>query len=163
MRHGRAARRQVGWGTGQSRGFTLVEVLTVVAIIATLAGIAVPAYFRTVDRARIDASIGEIYQMQKDISMYRIDEGRLPDALADLGRGVLLDPWGRPYQYLNFDNVNGKGSMRKDRFLVPINSDYDLYSMGGDGRSTTTLTATDSRDDIIRAGDGAFVGLASEY
>jgi general secretion pathway protein G len=53
--------------------------------------------------------------------------------------------------------------MRKDRFLVPINTDYDLYSMGKDGRSSPPLTAKASRDDIIRANDGAYIGLASNY
>jgi general secretion pathway protein G len=53
--------------------------------------------------------------------------------------------------------------MRRDRFLVPINSDYDLYSMGADGRTATPLTASMSRDDIVRAGDGSFIGPASGY
>ncbi len=52
---------------------------------------------------------------------------------------------------------------RKDRFLHPINSDYDLYSMGKDGRTTEALTAKMSHDDIIRANDGGFVGLASQF
>jgi general secretion pathway protein G len=55
------------------------------------------------------------------------------------------------------------GKVRKDRFLVPINSTYDLYSMGADGRSVGPLTAAMSRDDIIRANDGAYVGLAEGY
>ena len=53
--------------------------------------------------------------------------------------------------------------MRKDRFLVPINSCYDLYSMGKDGQSVPPLTAKASWDDIVRANDGAFVGLAWQY
>jgi general secretion pathway protein G len=56
-----------------------------------------------------------------------------------------------------------EGKMRKDRFLVPLNSDYDLYSMGKDGDSRPPLTAQMSRDDIVRASDGAFVGLASDF
>ncbi len=52
---------------------------------------------------------------------------------------------------------------RKDRFLVPINSDYDLYSKGKDGESKAPLSPKVSHDDIIRANDGAFVGLASEF
>ena len=163
MRDGYDTRNRVGWGKDQCRGFTIVELMTVLAIVATLSSIAIPAYLGTIDRARIGVSIGELYQIQNDIRMFQMDEGRFPDALTDLGRGVLLDPWGNPYQYLNFANVIGTGKMRKDRFLVPINSDYDLYSMGGDGRSTPALTAKHSRDDIIRAGDGTFVGLASEY
>lgn len=46
---------------------------------------------------------------------------------------------------------------------MPINSDYDLYSKGKDGKSQKPLTAAASRDDIVRAGNGAFVGLASDY
>ncbi|HNS56268.1 MAG TPA: hypothetical protein PKO34_04360, partial [Smithellaceae bacterium] len=55
------------------------------------------------------------------------------------------------------------GSARKDRFLVPVNSDFDLYSMGPDGVSTLALTAKNSRDDIIRANDGAYIGTAAGY
>ncbi len=56
-----------------------------------------------------------------------------------------------------------RGRPRKDRFLHPINSDYDLYSMGKDGESVEPLTAQKSHDDIIRANDGSFVGLAVEF
>jgi general secretion pathway protein G len=87
----------------------------------------------------------------------------LPLSLADVGMGNLLDPYGNPYEYLNFATAKGKGSFRKDRFLVPINSDYDLYSKGQDGDSVAPLTAAKSRDDIIRANDGGFIGLASQY
>ena len=52
---------------------------------------------------------------------------------------------------------------RKDRFLVPINSDYDLYSKGADGESVAPLTAAKSQDDIVRANDGEYLGLASRY
>jgi general secretion pathway protein G len=46
---------------------------------------------------------------------------------------------------------------------VPINSDFDLYSLGKDGKSAGPLTALASRDDVILANDGRFVGLASDY
>lgn len=57
----------------------------------------------------------------------------------------------------------GIGGARKDRFLVPINSDFDLYSMGKDGQSVGPLTAQKSHDDIIRASDGGFYGLAANF
>ena len=57
----------------------------------------------------------------------------------------------------------GKGKLRKDKNLVPINSDYDFYSMGSDGKSFPPLTANDSRDDIVRGRNGAYFGPASEY
>ncbi len=56
-----------------------------------------------------------------------------------------------------------QGLMRRDRNLVPLNSRFDLYSMGKDGESRPPITAQVSWDDIIRANDGSFVGLASNY
>jgi general secretion pathway protein G len=46
---------------------------------------------------------------------------------------------------------------------VPLNSDYDLYSSGPDGESRSPLTAAPSRDDIVRANNGGYIGLAGEY
>jgi len=65
----------------------------------------------------------------------------------------------------NSGNAGGGPSAkpRKDRFLVPINSDYDLYSMGPDGQSNEPLTVPVSKDDIIRASDGAYVGVADNF
>jgi general secretion pathway protein G len=57
----------------------------------------------------------------------------------------------------------GSGNPRKDHFLHPINSDFDLYSMGKDGDSVAPLTAQKSRDDIIRANDGGYYGVASNF
>jgi general secretion pathway protein G len=55
------------------------------------------------------------------------------------------------------------GQPRKDRFLVPINTDFDLYSVGRDGESVPSLNAVKSRDDVVRAANGAFIGLASRF
>ncbi len=52
---------------------------------------------------------------------------------------------------------------RRDRFLVPINTYYDLYSVGKDGASVAPLTAGPSKDDIVRANDGGFIGLGRLY
>jgi general secretion pathway protein G len=59
--------------------------------------------------------------------------------------------------------MKGNGKARKDKFLVPINSDYDLYSDGQDGQSASPLTAKASQDDIVRAANGRYVGLASQF
>ena len=86
---------------------------------------------------------------------------RQPDSLDELPGEALADPWGRPSQYLRIagNNTPGlRGRLRKDRNLVPINSDYDLYSFGEDGDSRPPLTARPSRDDRVRAADGSFVG-----
>ena len=63
----------------------------------------------------------------------------------------------------NGNGGNGKGKLRRDRNMNPINSDYDLYSMGKDGETSTQLNSTKGKDDIIRALNGEFVGLASDF
>ena len=45
----------------------------------------------------------------------------------------------------------------------PLNTDFDLYSLGPDGESALALPAAPSRDDVVRAGDGAYIGLAVNY
>lgn len=146
------------------RGFTLIEMLITVAMLITLAAIGYPIYQSYLDRARNTAAISDISVLQLKIKVYEEDGGKIPDDLSDLGWNQ-PDPWGNPYQYLNFANAgpSWKGKARKDRFLVPLNSTYDLYSSGKDGQSKPPLTAKTSHDDIIRANDGAFVGLASMF
>lgn len=154
------------------RGFTLVEVLLVAVMIATLSGIALPLYAQAVDAARLTRAIGDIRAMANEIMAFQILNGDLPDTLDEVGYGAHRDPYGNPYQYLNFGSGpgggpggggGGMGEARKDKFLVPINSRYDLYSWGKDGVSQAPLTAPQSRDDIIMANDGGFVGLAEDY
>lgn len=145
-------------------GLTMVELVVVAAIVGTLALIGIPAYSRARDSASNIRAIADISVLQKEILVYAALNGeRLPNSLDDLGRGTFRDPWNNPYEYLNFATVKGKGAVRKDRFVVPLNSTFDLYSKGKDGKSKPPLTAKESQDDIVRANDGAFIGLASEY
>ena len=146
---------------GCCRGVTLIELLIVVAMIGTLAAIGIPVYGNAIEKARVTKAIADIRALSTEIGEYQLFNGSLPLSLADIGRANFLDPYGNPYEYLNFSA--GLGQARKDRFLVPLNSDYDLYSKGQDGESVSPLTAAKSRDDIIRANDGGYIGLASEY
>ncbi len=147
----------------RQNGFTLIELLVVIAIILTLAAIAIPNMLAALNSARIARAVGDLHTIGSEVQVYDAMNGKYPDSLNDIGYGDRLDPWGSPYCYLNFANATGKGQMRKDRFLVPINSNFDLYSMGPDRASTAPLTAQNSRDDIIWANDGSFVGPASQY
>lgn len=153
-------------------GFTMIEMLIVMAIIGTLLAIALPMLRSALDTARVARAIGDIGALQTDIASFEAGGEGLPETLADIGRGTLTDPWGRPYQYLNFHIEEGGGKKgkgpppqgaRKDRFLVPINSTYDLYSVGKDGKTVAALTAKASKDDVVRANDGGFIGLAIKY
>jgi len=52
---------------------------------------------------------------------------------------------------------------RRDGYLFPLNTDYDLFSLGPDGRTTTAISGNNALDDVIRANDGGFFGAASNY
>ena len=139
--------------------------MIVTAIIATLSAIAIPNLIRYRERALVARAISEVKQISTEIILFQIDTGDLPLSLAAIGLNTLLDPWKNPYKYLNFETVKGKGngSFRKDHNLVPVNSDFDMYSMGPDGKSQSPFTAKASRDDIVRANDGQYVGSVSNY
>ena len=147
-------------------GLTLIELLVTVAIVGLLAAISINVYANALEKSKVTRAIAEIRGIEKSISDHEVNS-ELPESLDDIGWGNRLDPWGNPYQYVKFQtNAQGKvipGQARKDRFLVPLNSTYDLYSMGADGDSKGPLTAKASRDDVLRAGDGSFVGLASDF
>jgi general secretion pathway protein G len=115
------------------------------------------------DRSRTNKAIGDMGQIQLRISQFDLAQGRLPTSLAEIGQDGLLDPWGNGYVYLDMTGLRSRGAVRKDRRLVPINSDYDLYSKGKDGQSRAPLTAPVSTDDIIRAGNGSFIGKAEDF
>lgn len=147
----------------RKKGFTLAELLLALAVVGVLAAIAFPSYSKYIERMKISTAISDIVQIEVQIERFKTVNGGLPASLAELQGVPPLDPWDNPYQYLNFEGVKGKGKMRKDKNMVPVNSDYDLYSRGKDGRSVEPFTAKASRDDVVRANNGGFVGLAADY
>ncbi|MDX1376711.1 MAG: type II secretion system major pseudopilin GspG [Burkholderiales bacterium] len=128
-RNNHTARRAV------SRGFTLLELLVVVAIIGLLIGFVAPRYFGQIGKSEVTAARAQIDALGKALDHYRLDTGRYPSteqglaALLErpqnepkwngpyLRKSVPLDPWGRPYQYRS---PGEKG-------------DFDLLSLGKDG------------------------------
>ena len=149
-------------------GFTLIEVAIGVLIVGILTVIAVPAYQNYMTRNKETTAISDIKVIEIRIKAFSLENGDVPPPdLASLNAGSslpLLDPWGNPYVYLKiFGSPGNLPQARRDHNLVPINSDFDLYSMGPDGDSMKPLTGLRSRDDIIRANDGAFIGKASTY
>jgi general secretion pathway protein G len=161
----RRSPRRPGRRLASTPGFTLTELAIVLSIVAVLAAIAAPSYVAYTQRATIKRVIVDIRNLDVRIQTYRNEFGRAPQDLTDAIRPVPLDPWGRPYQYLAIEGAppDVMGRTRKDKNLVPLNSDFDLYSKGPDGDSVPALTARVSQDDIVRANDGAFIGVAADY
>lgn len=144
------------------RGFTLIETMMMVAVIGVLVGIAMPLYQAYRDRVRSRMAAQEVAAMAGVIQRFELDRHRLPATLDEVGLGGKLDPWRRPYVYYDVA-ANGRGGARKDRRLNPLNTDFDLYSMGPNGRSKPQVTHKDSLDDLIRASNGRFVGVAADF
>lgn len=66
------------------RGFTLIEILVVLAILALLLSIAAPRYFGSVDRSKETVLKQNLFQIRESLDKYFADTGRYPDSLEDL-------------------------------------------------------------------------------
>jgi general secretion pathway protein G len=150
-----------------SLGFTLLEILVALSITGILAALATLRYLDYVERAKVARAAVEIAEIQTEVRIWSVDRNdEIPSSLAAAGITPPSDPWGRPYRYLKLVRRgpgNNIGQARKDRFLVPINSEFDLYSTGPDGLTRPPLQHKNSRDDVIRANDGSFIGLAERF
>lgn len=121
-----------------AQGFTLIEIMVVVAILGILAALVVPKIMGRPDEARIVAARQDIAAIRQALNLYRLDNQRYPtteqglQALvekpatspipANWKAGGYLerlpkDPWGAPYQYLN----------------PGLRGEVDIYSLGADG------------------------------
>jgi general secretion pathway protein G len=129
---GRRDSRSIG---ARRSGFTLIEILVVIVVIAILATLVAPNIFQHVGAAK-----SQIEMLGAALDAYRLDNGRYPTTEQGLGslwekptidppanwkapylrKPVPLDPWGRPYIYFFPGQVNTQG--------------YDLVSYGADGK-----------------------------
>ena len=121
------------------RGFTLIEVMVVVVILAVLAAIVVPKIMSRPDEARVVAARADIAGITQALKLYRLDNSFYPtteqglEALVTMPssapipsnwkRGGYLDrmakdPWGHDYQYLN----------------PGIHAEIDVFSLAADGQ-----------------------------
>ena len=152
-------------GARKCQGMGLVDLMLAVIIASLLAAVAIPAYDQFVERAKVTRAIGDISSISIELQRFCLrNNDQLPNSLNELLIDIPLDPWGQPYQYLNIMAASpGNGDFRKDGKLNPLNSDFDLFSAGADGESKGPLSAKASRDDIVRANNGAFIGLGEDY
>ena len=119
------------------RGFTLIEMLVVLAIMGVLAAIVVPNIMDRLDGSRVTAARTEVNNLMQALKLYKLDNMRYPSA--EQGLDALVhkptagtpppnwkpyldklpaDPWGNPYQYAN----------------PGVKGEIDVYSFGADGR-----------------------------
>lgn len=69
----------------------------------------------------------------------------------------------RAGKFTFFAGVAGEATRRRDRYMFPLNTDYDLFSLGADGATAVAIGSQLSLDDVIRAQNGGYFGLAGEY
>ncbi len=108
------AKRYQGQGFSANLGFTLIEILVVMAIIGMLAVMVAPNIFNQQAGAQRDAALSQISSLEAALDTYRLDVGEYPDSLEglienDSGRAVWngpylrrevpMDPWGNEYIY----------------------------------------------------------------
>lgn len=139
------------------------ESLLATATATLLVSVAVPVYSNYANEAHTSEAISDIGRVSLQIERYRTNsKDALPANLGDINLSQLRDPWGNPYVYRVMVNTPDAGVARQDARGGPLNSDYDLFSLGKDGRSGARISAEDSHDDVIRAHNGAYLGLASK-
>lgn len=141
------------------RGFTLIEVIVVFAIIGVLALMATEAFTDLKDKAKVAKASQEIRNLEKDISSFAVEKGYYPDGLTDIGKAGMLDPWGKAYEYKRYVN----SEMRSIGAGIELNSDFDLYSKGKDGLTDLSIEDPASTDDICRLRDGTYVGTSESF
>lgn len=149
-------------------GVTLIELMIVLALLATLAGIAMASYSSYKLTSQNHAAVRDILKIASAIERYHLAHNAWPDNLGEVKSDQFLDPWGNNYIYAKIPSLLGNinianTNIRQDANLKPINTFYDLYSKGPDGESKNNISVPVSRDDIVRGRDGAYIGLAKDY
>jgi general secretion pathway protein G len=139
----------------------LRDLIAVMAAGLIAASFAVPAFSGYLQRSRVTRAVSDIGTISLQLHRWQREAQTLPANLAEAGV-ALVDPWGRPYVYLRAADAS-RAQLRKDGEFVPLNTDFDLYSLGPDGLSSLALAAAPSRDDVVRAANGSYIGVASNY
>jgi general secretion pathway protein G len=126
-------RFKLGTTNALQRGFTLVELLLVLVILALIAGLVLPGIIGKAEGAKVKAAASQITRISMSVESFYLDTGSSPDSLSELvnepsgtngwngpyiRNSIMKDPWGREYQYRNPGE----------------HGDFDIYSFGSDGQ-----------------------------
>ena len=118
---------------GRERGFTLVELLLVLVILALIAGLVLPGIIGKAEGAKVKAASSQISRLSMSVETFYLDTGVVPQSLSDLvnepsgvtgwngpyvKNSTLKDPWGREYKFRNPGD----------------HGDFDIFSYGADGQ-----------------------------
>lgn len=135
------------------------------AIAGVLVSLAIPAYSGYIDRRNYSKAFADVVDISQKVDSFYAINRRFPADLAEIGLDTFMDPWGNAYAYLNIKNADPdiKIHPRRDKKLKPVNSDYDVFCKGKDGFSTRDFSSSISVDDVVRASNGRYIGLAGEY
>ena len=109
-------------------GFTLIEIMIVITIMAILGGLVLPSFMDMPKKARVSSAKQQIKLFELPIQRYQMEKGQPPtteeglDVLVSEGyiKKIPLDPWETPYQYRSPGEHGG---------------DYDIWSLGADKKS----------------------------
>ena len=116
--------------TRRTTGFTLIEIMVVVAIIVLLLTLMAPQFFKYLRHARITTTQGKMQNLKLPIQSYRNLENKLPDSLE-----AMLEPseknMGEPYVDSE-DELNDAWGNRM-QYVKLSGSKYDIISLGADG------------------------------
>lgn len=110
-----------------SAGFSLLEIMVVMAIMAMIMGAVGVGFMNYLDKAKVKQAAMDIKTVSNALDLYKSEFGKYPDGLDALVQEKILkekkvpkDPWGNEYVYINPGSNNSDG--------------FDLYSFGKDGR-----------------------------
>lgn len=150
------------------KAMTLIELMLVIAVLGVIVTIAIPSYRSYIDKTDNALAIARISTIRSVIERFYLENHRYPNTLQEIAGSLPdngMDPWGNGYIYTNIADAGPgvQSSVRRDRRLNPINTQYDLYSMGKDGVTKAQVSNKNSLDDIILARDGRFIGLAADF
>jgi general secretion pathway protein G len=139
------------------KGFTLIELIVVTAILGVLAAMSIPAYNDYINKTKTAKAKSDIRTLCTEINAYIMDNnGAKPANLGLINRLGLKDPWGRPYVYSN-------SALLEDTLGFTLNKEFDVYSLGADGDTNITPVGFPvTADDIVSYSDGSYVDLRKD-